>query len=222
MEKMHASPADLLLDAAETVVVRRGIGNLTLEAVAAEAGMSKGGLLHHFPSKDRLVEAMVVRHAQGWRDCYMTGYASVPEGPGRMARGLMSRSLADAKCWTDQLRRSTSAVFAALAQNPSLIEPMRAAYSDLHAMIAKDGLPSGVADVVLAAIDGLWLNWVLGLLHVDQSHTDRLRHGLELLLAPYVTGAAGNTRKSNNGAKSAGKTKAKPSASSKPKARSGR
>ena len=238
MEKAHANPADLLLDAAETVVVRRGIGNLTLEAVAVEAGMSKGGLLHHFPSKDRLVEAMVVRHAQGWRDCYMTGYASVPEGPGRMARGLISRSLEDAKCWTDQLRRSTSAVFAALAQNPALIEPMRAAYSDLHALIARDGLPKGVADVVLAAIDGLWLNWVLGLVNVDQTHTDRLRHGLELLLAPHVSHLSGkapspravtkSADSAGNSANSAGKsanpakkTKASPSAS-KHKARSKR
>lgn len=186
MEKVLSSPANHLLDAAEAVVVQRGIGNLTLEAVAAEAGMSKGGLLHHFPSKDRLVEAMVVRHAQGWRDCYMLGYNSVPEGPGRMARGLLNRCLTDADCWTEQLRRSTSAVFAALAQNPSLIEPMREAYADLHRLILKDGLPPGVADAVVTAIDGLWLYWVLGLVPVDQQRVDRLRLGLETLLAPFV------------------------------------
>jgi AcrR family transcriptional regulator len=215
MENTHASPADLLLDAAEIVAVRRGIGNLTLDAVALEAGMSKGGLLHHFPSKDRLIEGMVVRHAKCWRNCYMQGYADVPEGPGRMARGLISRCLVDAKCWTEQLRSSTSAVFAALAQNPSLIQPMREAYSELHGMIAKDGLPSGVADVVLAAIDGLWLNWVLGLLQVDQSHVDRLRRGLQMLLAPYVPGVAGRSVKAGKAdkAKSAKTTKAAPSAS---------
>jgi AcrR family transcriptional regulator len=180
------NPAHLLLDAAEAVVVQRGIGNLTLEAVAAEAGMSKGGLLHHFPSKDRLVEAMVVRHAQGWRECYMLGYNSAPEGPGRMARGLLNRCLTDADCWTEQLRRSTSAVFAALAQNPSLIEPMREAYSDLYRLISEDGLPVGVADAVVTAIDGLWLYWVLGLVPVDQERMNRLRQGLETLLAPFV------------------------------------
>ena len=132
-----------------------------------------------------------------------------------MARGLISRCLVDAKCWTEQLRSSTSAVFAALAQNPSLIQPMREAYSELHGMIAKDGLPSGVADVVLAAIDGLWLNWVLGLLQVDQSHVDRLRRGLQLLLAPYVPGVAGRSVKARKAdkAKSAKTTKAAPSAS---------
>src|SRR5438552_3160389 len=137
-----------LLDAAEAVVVRQGISNLTLDAVAAEAGMSKGGLLHHFRTKDRLVEALVVRSAENWRACYLEAYGRTPEGPGRMARALLSYCLSDAQGWTDQLRHSSSAVFAALAQNPSLIEPMRAVYSDLHRRIAEDGLPPGVGEAI--------------------------------------------------------------------------
>jgi AcrR family transcriptional regulator len=119
-----------LLDAAEAVVVRQGIANLTLDAVAAEARMSKGGLLHHFSSKDRLVEALVRRSAESWRACYMAAYEQTPEGPGRMARALLNHCLSDVEGWTDQLRRSSSAVFAALAQNSCLIEPMRAVYGD--------------------------------------------------------------------------------------------
>src|SRR2546426_760598 len=135
-----------LLDAAEAVVVRQGISNLTLDAVAAEAGMSKGGLLHHFRTKDRLVEALVVRSAENWRACCLEAYGRTPEGPGRMARALLSYCLSDAQGWTDQLRHSSSAVFAALAQNPSLI------YSDLHRRIAEDGLPPGVGEAIAAAI----------------------------------------------------------------------
>ncbi|HEX2269893.1 MAG TPA: helix-turn-helix domain-containing protein [Pyrinomonadaceae bacterium] len=60
-----------LLDTAEAVVVHQGIANLTLDAVAAEAGMSKGGLLHHFPTKDRRVEALVMRSAENRQACYM-------------------------------------------------------------------------------------------------------------------------------------------------------
>jgi AcrR family transcriptional regulator len=199
MEAALLHPSNALLDAAEQVVVQRGIANMTLEAVAAEAGMSKGGLLHHFHTKDRLVEAMVLRHAQGWRNCYMEGYASVPEGPGRMARGLLKRCLADANCWTEQLRRSTSAVFAALAQNPTLIEPMRTAYAELHQRLLDDGLPYGVADAVVTAIDGLWLYWVLGLVPVNQERMDRLRCGLETLLAPFVPVATEEPKPASTG-----------------------
>src|SRR5262249_11175367 len=172
-----------MLDAAEAVVVRQGIANLTLEAVAAEAGISKGGLLHHFPTKDRLVEALVTRSAENWRAQYMEAYARAPEGPGRMARALLTHCLSDAECWPDQLRRSTSAVFAALAQNPALIEPMRAVYSDLHRRIAEDGLPPGVGEAVVAATDGLWLDWVLGLVPVNQERVVRVRLALEDMLA---------------------------------------
>jgi AcrR family transcriptional regulator len=174
---------DALLDAAETVVGRQGIANLTLDAVAAEACVSKGGLLHHFPTKDRLVKALVTRSAESWRACYMDAYGRTPEGPGRMTRALLSHCLSNAQNWTDQLRRSSSAVFAALAQNPNLIEPMRAVYSDLHQRIDEDGLPPGVGQAVAAAIDGLWLYWVLGLAPVNQDLMTRVRLALEDVVA---------------------------------------
>ena len=50
-----------LLDAAGTVVHRDGAQALTLDAVAKEASVSKGGLLYHFKSKNDLVQAMVER-----------------------------------------------------------------------------------------------------------------------------------------------------------------
>ncbi|QOJ00738.1 MAG: TetR/AcrR family transcriptional regulator [Phycisphaeraceae bacterium] len=174
---------DRILDAAEAVVVRQGIGNLTLEAVASEAGISKGGLLHHFPTKDKLIEGMVVRCAENWRACTVESYGAVPEGPGRMARALL-RHLSDAQSWTDQCQRSSSAVFAALVQNPDLIEPMRAAYAELRRRLAEDGLPPGVAETVSVTMDGLWLNRVLGLAPVDKRRMDLIRHALEALVVP--------------------------------------
>jgi AcrR family transcriptional regulator len=172
-----------LLDAAEAVVVRQGIANLTLDAVAGEAGMSKGGLLHHFPTKDSLVEALVTRAAEGWRACYMAAYEDTPEGPGRMTRALLGHCLSDTQGWTEQVRHGSSAVFAALAQNPSLIEPMHAVHNDLHRRVTADGLPPGVGEAVVAAIDGLWLDWVLGLAPVDPERLARVRLALEDLLA---------------------------------------
>lgn len=171
-----------MLDAAEVVVVRQGIANLTIEAVAAEAGLSKGGLLHHFPSKDRLIEAMVVRAAENQRDYYKNACSQTAEGPGRMARGVLHNCLTDAETWTDQLRRSSAAVFAALAHKPALIEPMRAVYSDLYKRLEEDDLPPGVGEAVQAAADGLWLNWVLGLVPVDQARMTRVRTALERLI----------------------------------------
>ena len=40
-------------------MLRDGVARLTLEAAAAEAGLSKGGVLYHFPTRDALVAGMV-------------------------------------------------------------------------------------------------------------------------------------------------------------------
>src|SRR3954464_176448 len=58
-----ARTRDRLLDAAAVVVKRDGAQALTLDAVAAEAAVSKGGLLYHFKTKRELVQAMIER----WR-----------------------------------------------------------------------------------------------------------------------------------------------------------
>ncbi len=50
-----------LLDAAAQTLRDQAMAGPTLAAVAKEAGVGKGGLLHHFPSKDALVKAVLRR-----------------------------------------------------------------------------------------------------------------------------------------------------------------
>ena len=55
------STRDRLLDSFESLLVSGGSRAATLDAVAAETQVSKGGLLYHFHSKDDLVEGMLDR-----------------------------------------------------------------------------------------------------------------------------------------------------------------
>ncbi|WP_084500687.1 SMR family transporter [Halalkalibacillus halophilus] len=57
-----------ILDAASRVVVREGVDRLTLETVAKEAGVSKGGLLYHYSTKDALIMAMNVYVIERFRE----------------------------------------------------------------------------------------------------------------------------------------------------------
>lgn len=52
---------EALLDAAEDLIVERGAAGVSLDKVAARAGVSKGGLLYHFPSKNALAQALIQR-----------------------------------------------------------------------------------------------------------------------------------------------------------------
>lgn len=58
---MAAGTRDRILDALETLLLSGGNAGITLEAVAAEAGVSKGGLLYHFPGKEALLVGAVER-----------------------------------------------------------------------------------------------------------------------------------------------------------------
>jgi AcrR family transcriptional regulator len=74
------STRDRVLDSFERLLVGAGSRAATLDAVAAEAGVSKGGLLYHFHSREALVDGMVER----LRDQARTDVAkmrSAPQGP---------------------------------------------------------------------------------------------------------------------------------------------
>lgn len=52
---------DRILDAFEHLVIEHGERTATIAATAEQAGVSKGGLLYHFGSKDALVEGLSQR-----------------------------------------------------------------------------------------------------------------------------------------------------------------
>ena len=58
-----APTRDRILDAFAQLLIDHGERAATLEAVAVAAGLSKGGLLYHFGSKDVLVEGLLARLA---------------------------------------------------------------------------------------------------------------------------------------------------------------
>ncbi|UED87549.1 TetR/AcrR family transcriptional regulator [Streptomyces profundus] len=65
---MRPSAKRAILDAAVRVTEREGITGLTLESAAVEAGVTKPGLMYHFPNRDALLLALQ-RHLTGaWEE----------------------------------------------------------------------------------------------------------------------------------------------------------
>ncbi|MFN7021878.1 MAG: TetR/AcrR family transcriptional regulator [Phycisphaerales bacterium] len=177
---------DHLLDSAEEVVLRSGVGALTLDAVAAQAKVSKGGLLYHFPSKDALIESLVKRACENWRADYTQAIASVPDGPGRVPRGLMSMCIGTPDKWTRSLRRSSVVLVAVIANNPSLTRPLRDVYRRLFAMLRNDPL-SAEGELVVLALNGLWFEFIFGLQDMSPRRLASIRGALEKLLGSVDT-----------------------------------
>ncbi|PWK74034.1 TetR/AcrR family transcriptional regulator [Aminobacter sp. AP02] len=71
-------PKERLFHAAICVALENGFGKVTLDAVAQQAGISKGGLLHHFATKKHLIRAMLEHYADAPRDRHLTGIDTDP------------------------------------------------------------------------------------------------------------------------------------------------
>jgi AcrR family transcriptional regulator len=137
------------------VVRRDGPRALTLDTVAAEAGVSKGGLLYHFATKDALVDALV----EDWLDrfeaevldraaesSWATAYARACAGP---------RSAAD--------QATDVALLVAVAGDPRGLEKVRKRYATWQRKLVVDAAEEVDATLVRLAADGLWFADLLGL-----------------------------------------------------------
>jgi len=177
-----ASTWDRLLDAAEAVVIEHGVNAMTLEAVAARAKVSKGGLLYHFPSKDAIVQGMVSRIASIVRERFASGLASERPGRGRHARTMLSLMMDTEGSLFPRLQRVAGPLLGAISSNPKMLEPMQRFFREVHQEMVKDGLPPDRSWLVLAALDGLKFWRVFGILHPSPKDLAALRRLLTRII----------------------------------------
>jgi AcrR family transcriptional regulator len=131
-----------ILDAAENLIIARGVAAMTLEAVAREAGVSKGGLLYHFASREAWLEALLGRLAGFIAQEFAACVATQPEGPGRVARSMLEWGFGEGEMACNERHQRAGAVFlAAFHHDPALLAPMRAVIAQMRAAVAADGLP---------------------------------------------------------------------------------
>jgi len=143
-----ARTKDRLLDAAAKVVHRDGAQALTLDAVAKEAEVSKGGLLYHFKSKNELVNAMVER--------WMAEFGQEIDGAGpNFVRAYIKASAPAGK---EEL-----GMLAALVADPSLLVAVRRQYGIWQDRVERESRDPVDATVARLAADGLWLAELLGM-----------------------------------------------------------
>ncbi len=76
-----------ILDRAAALFARRGYAKTSVQDVADAVGLSKTGLLHHFPSKDALHEAVLAQAATLGRRV-LDQLGDLPPGPARDLRAL--------------------------------------------------------------------------------------------------------------------------------------
>lgn len=116
------SSREKILDAAAELVSEIGAGRLTLDAVAERAGLSKGGLLYNFPTKDALLQGMIQRMIDEVAAEREALRGQMTPGPNLEARLCVAALL---KMCCGPMRETASGMLAATAENPRLLDPLR-------------------------------------------------------------------------------------------------
>lgn len=162
----RSSKKHALLQAASRVVERQGPARLTLEAVALEAGVSKGGLLYHFPTRQALIEAMVEQTVQEFS-------ADIQGRPGSFLQAYVEAT------FDYQPELSVASVLAAaLSHDPPLLGPLRKGFESWRQQALLCGVPQARADMIRLAVDGLWFTELFGLAPMDPAQREQLKREL--------------------------------------------
>jgi AcrR family transcriptional regulator len=110
-----------ILTAAAEIAKELGTAHLSLDAVAARAGISKGGLLYHFSSKAKLLEAIVEDHVAALDDTIAKAAQADDD-----QRNASARAYIDAfRCECSSNEPPPSGILAAIAENPEFLNPIR-------------------------------------------------------------------------------------------------
>ena len=144
---------EAVLDAFECLLIEEGERAATLDAVARLAGVSKGGLLYHFPNKEAMVAVLLERLDRLLAED-LDAMAAAPEG----AAAFFIKS----SVWADT---PLDRVFVAATQlaevaHEETLHRFAAAQAGWLELLATDVGP-GMAKAVLYMGDGLYFNAML-------------------------------------------------------------
>jgi AcrR family transcriptional regulator len=175
-----------ILKAANRVVINHGVESLTLEATAREAGISKGGLLYHFPNKEALIIGMIRHYLERFESDLRTSAGSLsPEQPGRWTQAYLETTFAD----NERTPRLNAGLLAAISTNPALLSPVQESFAEWVSLLEKDGVDPVLATIVRLAADGLWLVELFGLAPPDPEMKARVLQALAGLSKTATPGA---------------------------------
>jgi len=178
-----------LLDCAERVIIRAGAANLTLEAVAAEAGISKASVLYDYKTKKALIRALVERRVADEEEQVRQAISAQGDRPNATIRGFVSAST---RAFSDEDRAVGVNLCAALAQDEDIREPVQKSVRGVLTDIERSSTDPQGARLAFLAIQGLMLLDWLSLLQFGPEDRDQVISQIIWLIDQTPTPSSGD------------------------------
>lgn len=141
-----------ILTAASKILANGGyMTRFSLSAVAAEAGVSKGGLLHHFPSKEALIRGLSENLIDYFEEHLIVEMQKEAEGiPGRFARAYIATAFSDAYASSQ-----VSPILLAFNRYSADGSSAESRFTAFQNRLENDGLDPTTANLIRMAVDGM-------------------------------------------------------------------
>lgn len=159
------------LQAALTIIARDGPARLTLDAIARESGMSKGGLTHQFPTKEAVLKALLehqVTHFEDFTRRYLASAGATTPQPHLAAQIATLREV------VAQPHSVAFAILGAMHQDPSLLTITRDTDAKYAEAIKAEADDPELAMLRWTAAKGLALSTMFGLNPLPDKERDQL------------------------------------------------
>jgi len=159
------------IQAALAIIARDGPGRLTLDAIARESGISKGGVMHHFRTKGAVVTALLEHLTERFgkfTEDYLAGIG--PDKPG----AILEAQIATLRESIATPHSAFLAILGAVAENPELLAPNRDKDIETLEVVRAEAADPDLAVLRLMAARGLHLMSLLGICPVSAEERDRL------------------------------------------------
>ena len=145
------SARDRILDTLESILIAEGDRGATLDAVAAQAGVSKGGLLYHFRNREAMVDGLLDR----LEIVAAEDFASMENAP----EGASSYYLRTSTTTGDAFDRLLTAITRlGVEKHPRAGETIRAIQHQWYQLLLAELKDPGIARAVMLMGDGLYYN----------------------------------------------------------------
>jgi AcrR family transcriptional regulator len=182
---------DRILDAAEAVILESGGQSFTLDAVAARAGISKGGLVYSFATKDDLVYAALEREMARFREAVRRRVGDGPIGPVELVLAHIEEALEE----DDASTQMAAFLITALVHAPEMLEPVRRYYRDLLDPLRSKGGDMHEVRHALLAVEGIFLLRGLGFVEVSADEQKSVLLHARKIVARVLAGRRARRRR---------------------------
>ncbi|WFU72107.1 TetR/AcrR family transcriptional regulator [Bradyrhizobium sp. CB2312] len=159
------------LEAAIAIIARDGPGRLTLDAIARESGLSKGGVMHQFRTKEAVLKALLERqmaHFEEFSAAYMAKVSKTSANPN------LATQLATVREAAASPNSAALALVAAMVENPRLMALPREREMERMAAIREEATDPDLAMLRWAGAMGLLLSSLFGMSPLDKDEHQRL------------------------------------------------